>query len=103
MTRFKAYENAAHEIRIDKKNTVQTRIRSGTNDFYLLVRNKGSSDSWNNIQKTPVPVDMDASFDAGKLSPEDDIKEKEYLKQLANHNSLKKNDPYKSNNIQLEI
>ena len=102
LTRFKAYENAAIQIRNDSNNTVNYKIRPGYNDFYLLIRKKGCKDAWSGIQRTPIPVDMNASFEVGKLSPEERKKEKEYLKELASHNTMRKNE-YKKSTYNPEI
>ena len=90
LTRFKAYEKAALQVRNDNNNTVNTKIRPGAEDFYLIVRKKGNKDPWSSILKTPVPVDMNASFEVGDLSPQDKVIEKEYLFKLAKSHTNKK-------------
>ena len=78
LTRFKGFEKAAHIIRNDSNNTVNTKIRPGTNDFYLLVRKKGDQTPWAGIQQTYTPIDMKAKFEVGKLTTEDQKIEDKY-------------------------
>jgi len=78
MTRFKGFEKAAQLIRNDADNSLRTKIRPGTNDFYVLVRQKGDKTPWVNIKQTYTPIYMKAKFEIGNLTKEDKIKEDKF-------------------------
>ena len=81
-TRFKGFEKAAQIIRNTHDNTVNTKIRPGKQDFYLLVRRKNDKTAWASIYPTLAPIDMDARFEVGKLNKEQQAIEDNYLKDL---------------------
>ena len=68
--RYKAFETAAYEVRKDKENKVNTKIRASKNDLILLVRYKHDKTPWNTIEPTDLP-EIEADFEVGRLRAED--------------------------------
>ena len=74
--RYLAFETAAHQIRSDNNNQVNTKIRPGKQDFILLVRPKFNKTPWSQISQTFTPINMNANFEVGNLNKAD--KERRY-------------------------